>query len=110
VNGEKRYNNFVPSLSLLNSNHFADICAAMMNQSTFDGPSNIPRSLYFPQSELRFFITWDGVSINKHVSDFIMQKLQDERIKRLKTKATHGLPWRVMENLGLTWKELKRMT
>jgi len=105
---KKRYDKLIPCLSLLNSNHHADRCAARICSDYFKGPPDTPNLIHLPESELRFSITWNGMGIDKHVSEFVIRKIQLERIKRLKLKATQGLPWRVMENSSMTWKKLKQ--
>jgi len=108
INARKRYDKLVPCLSLLNSNHHADRCAAFIGHMDFNMPLGTANSICLPDSDLRFSITWDGVGIDKHVSEFVMQKIQIERIKRLKSKPTQGLPWRIIENSSMTWKELNK--
>ena len=104
---KKRFNKLIPNLSVLNSNHFADICAEMICGGKFMEPKDIPTSITLPNSELRFTLTWNGLGIDKHVSDLATQKFLSERIKRLRLKATQGLPWRIVPDSTTSWTELK---
>ena len=105
-NKTKRYPKLNPNLSLLNMNHHADE-GAELGQALFQGDSNSTRRhLHNPPSVLRFFYSWEGTTVDTHVSDFIRTKISLERLSRLKTKKTQGLLWRAMDHVSATWEEI----
>jgi len=57
---------------------------------------------------LRFSVTWEGKGIDKHVSDFVHNVIQEERLNRLKRKSTQGLPWRILKS-KTAWTKIKKM-
>jgi len=107
IKSRPRYPSLVPNLFLLSCNHHADMCADLIAHSIFDTP-DIPTTISIPESQLRFTITWGGKGIDKHVSDFAHEMIQRERLKRLQTKATQGLPWRLIHT-SKEWSELRGM-
>jgi len=108
IKNVQRYANLTPNFFLLHCNHVADRCAELFTKP-FTSSSVTADTIQLPSSNLRFFVTWDGFNIDRHISDFIHEKLQDERIKRLKQRATQGLPWRIIPTSIHSWKEIKSM-
>jgi len=105
-NKTKRYPKLNPNLSLLNMNHHADE-GAELGQTLYQRDSNLAsRHLHNPPSGLRFFYSWEGTTVDTHVSDFIRTKISLERLSRLKTKKTQGLLWRAMDHVSATWEEI----
>ena len=105
-NQPKRYPKLIPNLCLLNMNHHADE-GAELGQTLHQKNSNkMNAHLQNPPSLLRFFYSWEGATIDTHISDFIKDKIFSERLSRLKTKKTQGLLWRSMEHVSATWEEI----
>ena len=105
-NSDKRYPKLIPNLCLLNMNHHADQGAELGR--IFNKQSQISETnhLLNPPSMLRFFFSWEGSTVDTHISEFIRTKIFQERLSRLKTKKTQGLLWRSMEHATTTWEEL----
>jgi len=107
-NKKKRYAKLTPNLSLLNMNHHADQGAELgriLDESyRQSNNSHLPN----PTSALRFFLSWEGSTIDTHISDFIRKKIFTERLIRLKTKKTQGLLYRTMDHVTATWEDLGR--
>jgi len=102
INPIQRYPNLKPNLCILSMNHHADVAADYIKkfgQKTFD--------IHVAYSVLRFSITWEGKTIDRHVSNLIQDKIHMERIKRLRTKPTQGLLWRLIDQTTATWDLLK---
>ena len=106
-NTTKRYQKLTPNLSLLNMNHHADEGAELGH--IFHQENSTMKNLHLdnPPSALRFFYSWEGVTVDTHISEFIRSKIFDERLDRLKTKKTQGLLWRSMKHVSTTWEELE---
>ena len=95
----KRYSKLIPNLFLLSCNFFADKAAELAQSKTFIKPrASCTDAIKIPNSSLRFFVTWNGMGIDKHVSTWLNFVFQEERIKELKKRATQGLPWRVVDH------------
>ena len=107
IKNRPRYSSLIPNIFMLSCNHHADICADLISHTRFDTPK-IPSSISIPESQLRFSITWGGKGIDRHVSNFAHEIIQQERLKRLRTKATQGLPWRLIHT-SKGWLEIQRM-
>jgi len=101
-----RYGRLVPNLFLLSCNHHADVSASLVGTTKFFQSSDM-HQFHLPPSKLRFFFTWGGKSIDRHISDFLYLQFQREKVKHLRTKSTQGLPWRVLSDSTCSWEELK---
>jgi len=106
IKKQPRYPTLIPNLCLLNANYIADSIAEFPYKATF--LKNIPslHPIYNPPSPLRFYITLDGDTVDKHISVAINAALIKERIKRLKNKTTQGLLWRLIDYVSDDWDSL----
>jgi len=106
-----RYLSLTPNLAVLNANHHADKCAEFglhMSERKNSKSSDFPFQL--PNSNLNFFITANGETIDKHVSTAIQHCFNREKVKRLKTKSTQGLLWRLFDHITVSWRTIKMHT
>ena len=92
----RRYQNLVPNLFLLSCNHFADKAAEMTHKLHSSDNKQFTADVMLPRSRLRFFFTWNGRKMDKHVSTCIHNAIQMDRIKEIRKRATQGLPWRIV--------------
>ena len=99
INGTRRYANLIPNLGILSTNHHADVSAEYV--SNFNQQL---RNIKVAHSTLRFSLTWDGKTIDRHISPFIKNKIECERVKRLRSKPTQGLIWRVEQHTTNIWE------
>jgi len=102
IKNNRRYDQLIPNLSILSTNHHADKSADFVkkfNLSTYN--------IDIVNSTLRYFITWNGKTIDRHTSTILSEQFAEERIKRLKTKATQGLLWRFYDDVEVTWDILE---
>jgi len=105
-NKTKRCLKLTPNLSLLNMNHHADE-GAELGHILYQKEATLKNvHLRNPPSALRFFYSWEGATVDTHISEFIKYKIFNERLDRLKTKKIQGLLWRSMEHVSATWEEL----
>ena len=102
----KRYPNLIPNLSMLNANHIADVVAEIPNAVGFHDIKVAEHRMEDTFSPLRFKIMANGLCIDKHVSLKLQQMFTDEKIKRLKTKHTQGLLWRLYDFVDSDWKDI----
>ena len=100
INPSPRYPQLIPNLATLSSNHHADIAA-----TTF-ASNKKTRDFLLPTSNLRFFVTWKGRTIDKGVAKTLLHIFQLEKTKRMQSKATQGLLWRLQEHSDTKWKKL----
>ena len=107
IKAPPRYPNLTPNIFLLSCNHFADVGASIASSEEFTHESDI-LSIAQPSSKLRFFFTWNGVGIDRHISDFLYSKFQKEKLKHIMSKNTQGLPWRLIPNSCMSWNDLLR--
>jgi len=105
-----RYNSLIPNLALLNANHHADVGAEIGNRlpSFFETQLSTDKLTIFskPSANLTFSFVCNGNIVDRHISGDIKRRLQMERIKRLRSKATQGVLWRIMPYVTITWKIL----
>jgi len=101
-----RYDGLCPNLFLLNCNHYADITADMMHKPFFASKFK-NRGIILPSSNLRFFITCNGLGIDRHVTACVHEIFEKARILELQKRPTQGLPWRIVEQSGMSWESLK---
>jgi len=106
IKKDPRYPALVPNLCLLNANHIADKIADIPFSKRFAASELCTYDIRNPISPLRFAVTLNGQSVDKHVSSTLKKAFTTERIKRIKTKDTQGLLWRVIESSNMTWREL----
>jgi len=99
INGSRRYANLIPNLGILSTNHHADVSAEYV--SNFNQQI---RNIKVAHSTLRFSLTWDGKTIDRHISPFIKNKIEDERVKRFRSKPTQGLIWRIEQHTINLWE------
>jgi len=108
----RRYPDLIPNLAFLHSNYWADEGASLAiknvenntNQNLFHKPKN----LYFPQNDFRFHITYDGVIIDKLLSNFILNVLEKERILRIQRREAQGLMSRMIDHTTCNPRDLAR--
>jgi len=101
-----RYPSLIPNLCLLNANHIADSVAEFPFKTTFLANTPSLHRIYNPTSPLRFHFTINGDTVDKHISGAINTALIKERTKRLKTKTTQGLLWRLIDYVSDDWESL----
>jgi len=106
INSTPRYPLLTPNLAILNSNHHADIAAGIFTLDNSAHQQQRSREYSLPTSNLRFFITWRGNTIDKGVAKNLLQIFQLEKLKRMKTKATQGLLWRIQEHSDTNWNKI----
>jgi len=107
ISMNKRYPKLTPNLCLLNMNHHADVTAELsthLDKNRKEGPT---RTFKNPDSILRFYFSWEGHTVDRHISVFVQDKIYAERISRVKTKATQGLMWRIMDHVTITWNDIQ---
>ena len=108
IKSEPRYANLIPNLFILSCNHFADVGATLIGSAGFARHTDVTKIL-LPPSSLRFFITWNGKSIDRHISPFLFKKFQCQKIQHLMSKNTQGLPWRIINSSNMSWARLLAM-
>ena len=109
MKSKPRYSTLVPNIALLNANHHADVGANMALKLLKETSSNWERNtkLDRPTSNIRFFWTWNGRVVDRHISDFLRTIFAQERMKRLTNKSTQGLLWRISDHISDTWGSIK---
>ena len=102
-----RYASLVPNLALLSANHHADAGAEMglTLHSTHGSCKQAPTESTFhkPGSNLNFYFAADGQLIDRHISNFLRDRFNTERIQRLRKKPTQGFLWRIFDQVTITW-------
>jgi len=93
-----RYNNLVPNLCVLSANHHADVCADLIK--FFHHPT---RNIKIASSLLRFSLVWNGMTIDRNVSEVIRKAISLERLKRLQRKPTQGFLHRILQYSTSDW-------
>jgi len=106
ISDQQRYPALIPNLCVLNANHIADKIADLPTMEKFASSDLHNYKIRNPPSPLRFYITIDGQSVDKHISAALQSVFTQERIKKLKTKETQGLLWRLIEYTTASWEEL----
>jgi len=102
-----RYKNLVPKLAPLNANHWADVCAGMpREQAVIEDVCD--DAIDLPRLSQRFFFTWGGMSLDKDVASRFRKIFMTEKMKRLRSKPTQGMLWRLMNNMYTPWSILER--
>jgi len=101
-----RYTTLIPNLCVLNANHLADMIADLPLTKEFTAHELGDYSIRNPISPLRFILTVNGQSLDKHVSTTLRKIFIQERVKKIKTKETQGLLWRLKKSVDITWTEL----
>jgi len=99
----------IPNLAIASANHHADIGADLAIQASRLEPNRSQTSgvLTIPPSNLNYFLTIGGNSLDRHVSDHIRKALDNERVKRIKLKPTQGLLWRILDHTTTTWNVIR---
>ena len=105
IKSEPRYDKTVPNLFLLSCNHFADVAAEILHLSEFRTIHDTT-SFQSPTSNLRFSFTWNGRTIDRHVSNLLFNKFQEEKLLHIMSKSTQGLPWRIVPSSTTKWSTL----
>jgi len=105
-----RYSTLSPNIALLNANHHADVGADLALQFLKKIPTSwkLNARLDRPPSNIRFVWTWNGRNIDRHISEFLRTAFDKERMKRITTKSTQGLLWRISDHISDTWESIKR--
>ena len=99
---KSRYTHLIPNLSILSCNHHADVSADYVktfHQTMFN--------IKVATSRMRFSLIWGGKSIDRHISNLIRDKIAVERIRRLQTKPTQGLLWRISPHSSESWETFR---
>jgi len=99
ISNTPRYEKLIPNLGILSTNHHADMSAEYVANFKQD-----IRNIKITNSSLRFSLVWDGRTIDRHISSFVKDKIDSERVKRLRLKPTQGLIWRIEEHTKDIWK------
>jgi len=108
LKAKKRYPNIVPNLFITSCNHHADRSAELPHSAQFQHKSQI-KEFVSPDSKLRFFFCWNGQRIDRHISSFLEKKFQLQKLAHIRSKATQGLPWRIIPNSTTKWTTLAKM-
>jgi len=102
INATPRYQKLIPNLAVLNANHHADKSA--------DFAKLFPHSdftLDRPPSYLRFFLACGGKNIlDRNISEFCHDQFSQLKIRKLKSKKTQGLLWRILPLTSTSWETL----
>ena len=106
IKAEPRYPMLTPNFCFLHMNHHADATADL--GKIFQKDEKGIRCLQFsrPPSILRYHFTWGGRIVDRHISEFVREKINLERLFRLKTKATQGLAWRFIDHVSVGWNKI----
>ena len=107
IRDKRRYPSLIPNLSLLSANHLADKVADIPTRNKSQIINEQDLSIHNPPSPLRFFLTIDGKTVDKHISNILPIRFTMEKIKRLKTKKTQGLLWRLFDHVTISWKDMQ---
>ena len=103
IKSNPRYKRLTPNLALLSGNHHADRAADL--GITFRNFAKDSIVDVIP-SNLTFSISWNGKTVDRHVGDTLWTKFAAERLKRLRTKATQGLLWRIRHLSSSSWEDI----
>ena len=104
-----RYPNLIPKLAPLHSNHLADICASLtIDQKRHGGTESTEDDIEVATSNQRFFLSWEGKTLDKNIAQRMRKIFQCEKMKRLRSKATQGLLWRLMPDSTTHWNTICR--
>jgi len=106
IKANKRYQSLSPNLCLLSANHLADRVADIPFSEGFHDIKLEQHKILNPSSPLRFYFSINGASVDKHVNKSLQDMFTREKVKRLKTKKTQGLLWRLMDHVTPSWNEL----
>ena len=101
IKAPARYKTLIPNLAMLSANHFADKCADYAKQF-----EHAPFSFNRPPSFLRFFLTCDGINIDRHISDFCHEQFSQLKVRKLRLRKTQGLLWRILHHTTTSWEVL----
>ena len=98
-----------PNLAIANANRHADVGADLALQVARLDSTRTHNSRIFtiPPSNLNYFLTIGGNSLDRHVSDNIRRALDNEREKRIKSKPTQGLLWRILNHTTTKWNVIR---
>ena len=96
-----RYETLIPNLALLNANHWADKTATLGIELCKKNPKTIPipTDILIPPSDTRFNIIFNSQLMDKQQSTFIRDKLEQERLNRIKTKEFQGALFRLAKHI-----------
>jgi len=106
IKTQPRYPKLSPNLCLLNMNHHADATADLGKSFQKNENYNQRTQLLRPPSILRYHFTWGGRIVDRHISEFVREKINLERLFRLQSKATQGLAWRFIDHVSADWKKI----
>jgi len=105
IKSPPRYEKLVPKLAPLNANHWADICAGLPREQLIT--SELPdEPIDQPRLSQRFYFTWGGMTVDKDVAGRFRKIFMTEKIKRLRSKPTQGMLWRLMNSMHTPWSTL----
>ena len=96
-----RYKSLTPNLALLSTNHWADRTASIAIKLCQNQPNlfKIPNNILLPPNDTRFNIVYDSKTIEKQQSTYLLDKLEQERISRMKTKEFQGVLYRIANEI-----------
>ena len=101
-----RYPKLTPNIALLNMNHHADVSVELANPFFYKQNDTTRTSFSRPTSLLRFYFSWEGRIVDRHISNFVQEKIYNERLFRLQTKPTQGLLWRFFPYVSTDWNTI----
>ena len=107
INDKPRYARLIPNYCLLHANHVADTIAEFPFQLSKASFPSTRKRVDCPISPLRFSLAMNGKTLDKHVSASIQHAITHERLKRIRTKATQGLLWRIIKDVSDNWASLQ---
>ena len=111
IKDKPRYPNLVPNLASLHANHVADTCAGLplqVNTAAEDSKDEEQNTLQVAYSGQRFFLAWNGLTMDKSIAPRLRKIFLTEKLRKLRTKTTQGLLWRIMPQAHTQWGTIQR--
>ena len=105
ISEKPRYPHLTPKLAPLNANHWADLCAGLPKTCHFQD-NKYSGQIHLPRLAQRFFITWGGETLDKDIACRLRKIFLTEKLKRLRSKPTQGLLWRLMPSISTSWNNI----
>jgi len=93
-----RYEKLIPNFCLLYANHIADTIADFPFHNTNWKVTHNCNTILHPMTPLRFSLSMNGKTLDKHVNEAIRNTIFKERLKRIRSKAFQGLLWRIIDD------------
>jgi len=110
IKEKPRYPNLIPKLAPLHANHVVDLCVGLpiKTMSTADIANERDNTLQVAFSGQRFFLTWNGLTLDKSIAPRLRKIFLTEKLKRFRTKTTQGLLWRIMSQAHTEWNTIRK--